>query len=179
MKNTWTRKLIFLFLASIGFSITTIGQTKKLTNADLFKNIEKEKTIFTGNDSVFLYPFELFSIMAFKDIQFCGMGNELIFESEKHNMTFYFHEAINKFSFESADNDCTWKGKKATVSLKTHLNTLNRDIYKNEKYKVIFAYYNDSEIHRANAATEYTSGYYIVDIVPLTKIFERQKELIY
>jgi hypothetical protein len=47
MKNTWTRKLIFLFLASIGFSITTIGQTKKLTNADLFKNIEKEKTIFS------------------------------------------------------------------------------------------------------------------------------------
>jgi hypothetical protein len=179
MKNICCRKLIFIFSVSIGFTITTTGQIKKPISADLFKNIEKDRTIFTGNDSVNLYPFELFSIMTFKDIQICGMWNELIFESEKYNMTFYLHQAINKFSFEGADNDCTWKGKKATVSLKTYSTTLIRDIYKNEKYKVIFAYYNDSEIHRAKAATEYISGYYIVDIVPLTRIFERQKDFEY
>lgn len=166
---------LFLFAASN----SVFCQTKKPTSADLYKNIENIRNVFTGNDSLKLYPFEMFSIMTFKNIAICGMHSSIIMESEKYNTIFSFDEVLNEFKYDDTVNECDWRGKKATVFLKTIRDTLKRDVYKNEKYKVIFSYSNDSEVLRTNVPTEYNSGFYIVDIIPLTSLFERQKEFEY
>lgn len=186
MKSFIAKHIKITFLTSIllllAFFESAVCQTKKPTTSDLYKNIENVRKVFTGNDSLELHPFEMFSILTFKAINTCAMGGEysiLIMESEKYGTSFYFDGLNNDFKHDNNEIDCDWKGKKATIFLKTIQDTLKRDIYKNEKYKVIFSYWNDSEVSRTNIPTENNSGYYIVDIIPLTSLFERQKEFDY
>lgn len=183
MKSFIAKHIKITFLTSIllllAFFESAVCQTKKPTTSDLYKNIENVRKIFTGNDSLNLYPFEMFSIMTFKNIETCGMSSNLIMESEKYNTTIYFDRILNNFTYDDNVIECDWRGKKATIFLKTIRDTLKRDVYKNEKYKVIFSYSNDSEVLRTNVPTEYNSGFYIVDIIPLTSLFERQKKFDY
>jgi hypothetical protein len=172
IKITFLTSTLFL----LAFFKPAVCQTKKPTTSDIFKNIENIREVFTGNDSLKLYPFEMFSIMTFKNIAICGMHSSMIMESEKYNTTFSFDEVLNEFKYDDIMNECDWHGKKATIFLKTIQDPLKRDLYRNEKYKVIFSYWNDSEVLRTNVGTEYKSGFYIVDIIPLTSLFERQKE---
>lgn len=170
------RTIFISTLLLLAFFKPVFCQTKKPTTSDLYKNIENIRKVFTGNDSLKLYPFEMFSIMTFKNIAICGMNSSIIMESEKYNTIFSFDEVLNEFKYDDAVIECDWRGKKATIFLKTIRDTLKRDVYKTEKYKVIFSYSNDSEVLRTNVPTEYNSGFYIVDIIPLTSLFERQKE---
>jgi len=50
---------------------------------------------------------------------------------------------------------------------------LNRELIPGNRYKIIYAYFNDSESLRSLKYTTNNSGYYIVDLVPDSLQFSR------
>ncbi len=141
---------------------------------DIYKDIEKSRTVYAGNDSLYLWPFELFSIMTFKNVSETGLYESLEFIMDKTNSTMAFIDALNKFTYNGNFNDTLWTGNKVIIKLKTIDGVLEREIIKGEKYKVIFAYISDSEVLRTNIGTEHASDYYIVDIIKINEKFQRQ-----
>jgi hypothetical protein len=144
--------------------IKTIGSQD---NNELYKNIEKDRLVITGKDTLRLDRFELFSILTFKEISL-GMYKSLEFENQNENLSITFDENWNNFTHEEGNND------KVFLKLKMFDGILKRELTKGQKYKVIFSFKSDSEALRSNGGSENISGYYIVDIVSLNAKFQRQ-----
>ena len=68
--------------------IKTLGSQD---NNELYKNIEKDRLVITGKDTLRLDPFELFSTLTFKEIS-SGMFESLDFENQNKNLFISFDE---------------------------------------------------------------------------------------
>ena len=133
-------------------------------NNELYKNIEKDRLVITGKDTLRLDPFELFSILTFKEITFIMDDEALEFENQNKNIFLTFY---NDSIHEGSDD-------KVFLELEMFDGILKRELIKGQKYKVIFSFISDSQALRSNGGTENMSGYYIVDIVNLNDKFQRQ-----
>jgi hypothetical protein len=172
MKKTLIISLLYVcpLFVFTNFSQEIIPIIKTLgtqDNNELYKNIEKDRLVITGKDTLRLDPFELFSILTFKEIS-SGMFEALEFENQNKNLFIRFDENWNNFPLEEVNND------KVFLELKMFDGILKRELTKGQKYKVIFSFKSDSEALRSNGGTENISGYYIVDIVSLNAKFQRQ-----
>lgn len=162
---------------SLTFFKASIKETYDSTNKRLL-NIDKSRTIYINNKPLKLNPFEMFDIMTFKEISPPGLNILLTFTISETGELFYFDDFLNQFTYNGGyNNDYKWTGNEAIVTLGKEVeNALVRRLLKNKKYKVIYCYYNDSELWRAPFPTEATDGYYIVDIIEMDDQFEREKQ---
>jgi hypothetical protein len=173
MKQKKLFKIILTFIIVITVFISCSHEDAGNASNNL-KNIEKGRMIFTGKDSLFLFPYEIFGIMTIEEINKVGLYGTITLKDELSNTTVEFPDFLNNYAFDDKFKDEHWVGRKVTFNLKTIENDLIREIMRDEKYKVIFSYHSDSEVLRTNIPTEYHSGYYIVDIVGINDKFQRE-----
>lgn len=152
--------------------------TTKKEPLNVFENIEKYRTVWTGNDSIQLNPFEILVQLKFKDYEFGGLNDReyLKFESQDsladYNSIILFEEETitKKMDFKNGK----WIGKSLILRL-TSSKDIHRELIKNKTYNAILAYKSDNTIARSNEPTDaFLLGYYIVDIVVPGHKFQRQ-----
>lgn len=166
-------KICFIFLLVKITFISCVDGQQNITD-NIFKDIHKQRTVYTGNDSINLYEFEIFSLLKFDGISM-GMDEYLDFKDEKSKMEFSFSSNMNKYTSEDYyDDKSRLKGKKVTLKFEADNKVLVREIIQGETYKVIFNYLNDNTVARTNIITELNAGYVIVDIIPTNEKFMRQ-----
>ena len=158
-------KLIFLLVVLIVFL------SCRNSEKDFLKDIDTSRVVYTGEDSLMLFPFEMFSNMSY-DSTDLGLYQFLIFHDIKTKREFYFGSHINDFEFYGSGYDVL------TLKLKTLNGEVVREIKKGETYKVIFSYQTDNEMTRDEVpgTDAFSSGYQIVDIKPKGSKFYRQNQ---
>ncbi|NVN94689.1 MAG: hypothetical protein HXX18_05335 [Bacteroidetes bacterium] len=171
----------FLIVVLLG---DCFGQTvkQKKSNHSKFCNIDEDRTIINGNDTIVLWPFELFSIATFLDVDYQDTFEKtyLIFQCSANDGKQYFSDWQNNFKINDSEMSTNngiaykWNGNKIILKLETVEDDLIREIKKGYKYKIIYCFESNSKLHRTNVATESSDGYYIVDIVEYNKKFPRQ-----
>lgn len=177
--------IIFLLVCTTLLLTNCVSKTKNNTTTknksadsvckiEIYNDIERHRIIYEGKDSLVLWPFELFSVMKLKQVSIPGLYGSLEFEMDNGDSTIVFIDVLNKYTYDGGFKDDLWTGKKVILELKTIEGILKREIIKGEKYKVIYAYSNDSEVLRTNIPTEHACGFYIVDIIKLNEKFQRQ-----
>ena len=140
-----------------------------------FQNIQESRTLLINNKPLELYPFELFDIMTFKDVT-GGLYDYMFFSIPETGEEYYFIKYENTKINGSFDHEGKWTGNEAKITLECYDGNLVRTIKKGHKYKVIYGYYSDEKMNRKPYGTETYAGYYIVDIIEMYDLFEREKQ---
>jgi hypothetical protein len=182
--------IILLVSILILFSCNTKNNFKNTLL--VFPNIHEQRVIITGKDTLNLYEFEFYHLMKFKNYDF-GLGEYLEFEIQdtiqSYKVTFennssekdtivHINSPFRNISFDSFTNEFRVIEKNKFI-LTLHTNNqkkIKRKISTGVTYKVLFSFNVDSNTLRDNLATEYHSGYEIIDIVELDQPFYRQTE---
>ncbi len=149
---------------------------ENLTHSKIFE----EKTIWTGEDSIVLRPFEFFTTALFEGIIQQGMYEAIEFKVKSRNkdsiyLDFPFANILPstpKGIEKNNDRGFYTEHLYADILLGKEL---KRKINKGSIYKIIYSFKGDEYIARSKYfATGIIEGLEILDIVPLGKKFERQ-----
>lgn len=157
--------------------------------ANVFDGMERARVVHTGEDSLFLNPFELFSLMTFKGLSF-GVETYIDMKPKGVDTLLLFSDTHTNFRYDNIfDEKMKWSGDEIQVNLPTVEGNrfgpdslrhyLRRSVFVGKEYKVIFSYRNDDDVTRTNIPTEMLGGYYIIDILEPGMKFERQKDFNY
>ena len=167
---------IFLFyLGFIPFTYSQLSQKAYIPTKDRFRNFDQQRIIIVDKKPLSLNPFELFDIMTFENV-YTGMFMSLHFVIPELKENIIFQEGLNKIIYNGNFND-SLAGISNNVKIKLDClsgDSLIRKIYQKKKYKLIYCFSSDSELHRKPFPTEHNDGYYIVDIVEINQKFERE-----
>lgn len=153
-------------------------------------DINNLREVVSKKDTVYLWPFELYDTVLFKDVFFSSLGDDQIYIDLKGAIisgdyktdkglfgSFVNNFEINKneiFYSSESNSGYKWAGSIIKIKLETIDGILVREIRKGQKYKIIYCFKSDSDTHRTNIPTEHNDGYYIVDIISLNEKFLRQ-----
>lgn len=138
------------------------------------------KTIWTGEDSITLRPFEFFTTALFEGIIQQGMNEEIEFKVKSRNkdsiyLGFSFLNILPstpKGIYNSNNHGSYTEHPYIDILLGKDL---KRRINKGDIFKIIYSFKRDEFWARSKYyATEVNEGFEIIDIVPLGKMFERQ-----
>lgn len=184
--------LTFNLLIAAFFLFSCNSDNKTKSQSLIFPNIHERRLITTEEDTLDLHEFEFYHLLKFikHDI---GLGEYLEFEIQDSVQNYLVPIANNnlkkdsliqilspfeKISFASYVNEFK-KIEDNTYRITLHAGNhkkIKRTISIGVTYRVLFSYNVDTETIRDNIATEYYSGYEIIDIVNLNQPFYRQTE---
>jgi hypothetical protein len=165
-----------LFKDSINNLSDSINELKRSNEYfKIFDNIQNERNIYTGKDSIRIMPFEMFAIMTFENI--AGYLHPLIFKIENADHIFEFLGNRNEYKINHSilDDNANCLECIVTLELETRGQILKRKLVKGKKYQVIFSFSSDSRFLRDIHASEDDSTYYIVDIVEVNEKFTSKR----
>lgn len=152
-------------------------------NKNLRSRLYENKTIWSGEDSIELYPFEFYTIGIFEGRIDLGMGYPIQFKlTEKNSVDkeiYFDFENIKSRSpkaIEKIDKQGIPFLEYNFIDLSFD-NGLIRRLEKGKTYKIIYSYKRDDAIGRvSNFNGCILQGDIIIDIVPFGSKFERQKK---
>jgi hypothetical protein len=172
-----TGQMAAIALASMMATQTCRGQSdpRPYVPSDRFKDIDQERTIIVNGKNLTLKPFEVFDIMTFEGVSH-GMSDYMTFIRDSNDDLIDFSSSENTFTY--SNDSIEEEIKEVTIKLELEENNyLIRKAIKNRQYKIIYAYKSASKVHRNRPeGIDYQEGYYIVDILDISGIFEREKD---
>ena len=163
------RKSIFILYVCYSCCVN-LGCSTKKEPVNVFENIEKYRTVWTGTDSLQLNPFEFLVQFKFKNFDYPSLQFESQDSLAAYNTCVEYN--CKFFPFHDDYKNYIWTGK----SLILKFNDVNREILKNETYQAILGYNLEISTARNLDPEEYLGYgcYYIIDIVLPGHKFARQ-----
>ncbi len=169
--------IIFLFLLAISCKNKEIQKntTSKRdsvpvvdSSVNRFYKINEIRVKITRNDTFKVWPYEFYGNYTFQGLKNLSSIN-LEFTFEDTDSLVYFSDERNEFGqlHKKGDNFILLRLQNSEGEY------LNRELIPGNRYKIIYAYFNDSESLRSLKYTTNNSGYYIVDLVSDTLQFSR------
>jgi len=138
------------------------------SSASSFYKINEIRTKITQNDTFKVWPYEFYANYTFQGLKNLSTIN-LEFTYEDTDSLVYFSDDRNEFGelHKKGENFILLRLQNSEGEY------LNRELIPGNRYKIIYAYFNDSESLRSLKYTTNNSGYYIVDLVPDSLQFSR------
>jgi hypothetical protein len=173
-------KKIIKYLAILSLFTSCKDEKENLSTLSF---LNEERTYYlNNNDSVFVNPYQFFSIVEFKEIEF-GMNESLVFtvidsiqECRILNSKRSLKNAHEQLTFSFENFKMLDESNTLEIILDTREGELIRTIEKDKKYKVLYFYRIDPTVYRNNLGTDdFIEGMEIIDIVSVEEDFKKDK----